>query len=72
VKLIDVELEGLPYEFTEDEAIELYTSLHTGLLNAGFDVEKLKTVPTPKGTRKFNQGPSGTAFFGHWPVQTDC
>ena len=72
MKLIDVELEGLPYEFTEDEAIELYTSLHTGLLNAGFDVEKLKTLPAPKGTRKFNQGPSDMAFFGQWPVQTDC
>ena len=72
MKLIGIELEGLPYEFSEDEAIELYTSLYTGLMNAGVDVEKLKTLPAPKGSRKFKQGPSDTAFFGQWPVQTDC
>lgn len=74
MRLIYATVEGLPYEFLEDEAVELYLSLQAGLREAGVDIEKLKALPAPKGSQAFNEGDGsdGVTFFGNWPVLTDC
>nr|WP_163503973.1 hypothetical protein [Halomonas socia] len=72
MKLVNVEIGGLPYEFTEDEAVELYTSLHAGLSSAGINVKKLKARSAAKRHSKMNRDGGDIAFFGQWPVQTDC
>lgn len=71
MKLIEVDIEGLPYEFTENEATELYTALYNGLQSAGADMGKLKKEAMKRG-RKSKKHSGDVAFFGNWPVQTDC
>ncbi len=70
MKLIYATLGGLPHEFLEEEAVELYLALREGLTTAGIDADELSDKHSRPVAKATMATPPGVAFFGHLP--TDC
>lgn len=75
MKLIYATLDGLPHEFLEEEAVDLYLALREGLSEAGIDADQLSAKHSRPVAKATMATPPGVAFFGRLPTDhlpTDC